>query len=92
MPSFDLPDVFLSDFGATVVSGGTTGKGILDMPTEIVAGGMVLTTDYALTFKTATFPALGYGSALTVDGVAYTVREVRLQDDGVFSIAYLQKT
>jgi len=92
MPAFDLPDVFLADFGVTVVSGSTTGKGILDMPTEIVAGGMVLTTDYALTFKTATFPSLGYNSAITVDGTAYTVREVRLQDDGKFSIAYLQKT
>ena len=28
---------------------------------------------------------------LTVDGAAYTVREVKLQDDGRFAIVYLSK-
>lgn len=87
-----MPDVFLSDFGLDVVHGSIKVKGILDMPTEVIAGGMVLTTDYALTFRTADLPTLKFNDALTVDGKAYTVREVRLQDDGVFSIAYLQKT
>jgi hypothetical protein len=90
MPAFDLPDVFLSDFGLDVVHGAARCKGILDMPTEVIAGGMVLTTDYALTFKTADLPAIKYGDQLTVGGKPYTVREVRSQDDGTFSIAYLQ--
>lgn len=84
-------DVFLADFGVTVISGATTTTGILDMPSEVIAGGMVITTDYALTIKTAALPNLGYGDALTVNGAAYTVREVKLQDDGRLSTAYLSK-
>jgi hypothetical protein len=92
MPSFDLPDVFLNDFGVPVVYRGKSTRGILDMPTEVIAGGMVLTTDYALTVKAADVPGIGYNDPVTVGGVAYTVRETRLQDDGTFAIVYLQKT
>ena len=58
---------------------------------EVIAGGMVITTDYALTVKSSAFPGLKYADALTVDGAAYTVREVRAQDDGQFSTVYLSK-
>ena len=85
-------DGFLKDFGVPVAFGALTANGILDMPSEIIAGGMVMTTDYALTYKTSALPGLQYQSAVTADGVAYTVREVRAQDDGKFSIAYLSKT
>lgn len=87
----EFPDIFLEDFGVTVTNGTTTAKGILDMPSEVIAGGMVITTDYALTFQTSKFPALKYDDALTVDGAAYIVREAKLQDDGTFTIAYLSK-
>lgn len=86
------PDTFLNDFGSAVVFGALTVKGILDMPTEVLSGNMVLSTDYQLTFKTAALPGLGYASAITVAGVAYTVKSVRQLDDGVFSIADIQKT
>jgi len=85
-------DVFLSDFGVAVTNGITTATGVLDMPSEIIAGGMVVATDYALTLKASDFPALAYPDPLTVNGAAYTVREVRAQDDGVFVIVYLSKT
>lgn len=84
-------DVFLADFGVTVTNGAVTTTGVLDMPSEVIAGGMVITTDYALTVKSSAFPGLGYGDALTVAGAAYTVREVRAQDDGQFSTVYLSK-
>ena len=85
-------DVFMADFGVTVTNGVTTAVGVLDMPSEIIAGGMVVTTDYALTLKATAYPTLAYPDPLTVNGVAYTVREVRAQDDGVFVIVYLSKT
>lgn len=84
-------DVFLSDFGVQVSDGVTTATGILDMPSEVIAGGMVITTDYALTIKASAFPNLKYPDPLTVGGAAYNVREVRAQDDGVFAIVYLSK-
>lgn len=84
-------DAFLGDFGVTVTKGTVTTYGVLDMPSEVIAGGMVITTDYALTIKSNAFASLQYGDALTVDGAAYTVREVRAQDDGKFSTVYLSK-
>lgn len=87
----ESPDLFLADFGVPVVFGAYTGKGILDMPSEIIAGGMVLTTDYQLTIKTAAFPGIKRGDAITVNSVSYTVREARLQDDGVFTNVFLSQ-
>ena len=84
-------DAFLADFGVTVTDGTTTTTGVLDMPSEVIAGGMVITTDYALTVKSSVYPNLKYGDTLTVSGAAYTVREVRAHDDGQFSIVYLSK-
>jgi riboflavin synthase alpha subunit len=83
-------DAFLADFGVTVTDGTTTTTGVLDMPSEVIAG-MVITTDYALTIKSSVYPNLKYADSLTVDGAAFTVREVRAQDDGKFSIVYLSK-
>ena len=87
----ETPDVFLNDFGVTVSDGTVTGKGVLDMPGEIIAGGMVLTTDYHVTVRADQFGSKKYGDPLTVNGVAYTVKECRPQDDGVFAIIYLSK-
>lgn len=86
-------DTFLStaEFAVAVTNGVTATTGILDMPSEVIAGGMVITTDYALTIKSSVYPNLKYGDSLTVGGAAYTVREVRLIDDGAFSTVYLQK-
>lgn len=86
-------DAFLStaEFAVAVTNGVTATTGILDMPSEVIAGGMVITTDYALTIKSSVYPNLKYGDSLTVGGSAYTVREVRLIDDGAFSTVYLQK-
>jgi hypothetical protein len=78
-------DLFLADFGVSVTSGAVTGVGILDMPTEIVADNVVLTTDYKVTVKTSQFGGLLYGAPVTVDGVNYQVREALKVDDGEFT-------
>jgi len=85
----EAPDTFLADFGLPVTIGSVSGSGILDMPSEIIAGGMVLTTDYQLTVRSSVFGQPARGTAVTVNGTAYTVRESRLQDDGVFTTIYL---
>ena len=85
-------DVFLADFGVTVTSGAISGIGILDMPGELVADGMIISTDYSLRCEASKFETLAYGASITVDGTAYTIRENRLIEDGVFCEITLQKT
>ena len=87
----ELPDQFLKEFGVPVVFERKDTKGILDMPTEVLSGNMVLSTDYQLTFKTIALAGLKYGSKLKVNGSNYTVKSVRQVDDGTFSVADLQK-
>lgn len=85
-------DIFLADFGVSCTAGAVTANGILDMPSQILSDGMVLSTDYTLTARASNFGTLIRGSSITVDGVAYTVRETMLIDDGKFVQIALQKT
>ena len=77
-------NLFLDDFGVSCTAGAVSALGILDMPTQIVSGDMVLSTDYTLTARASDFGGLLYGAAITVDGVNYSVRETRKLDDGAF--------
>ncbi len=85
-------DIFLADFGVSCTAGATTANGILDMPSQVISDGMVLTTDYTLTARASAFGSLIRGDSITVDGTAYTVREAMLLDDGKFVQLGIQKT
>lgn len=87
----DDPSIYLADFGVDVVAGTITGRGILDMPSELILDGQVLTTDYTLTCEASKFGKLLYGSQLSVNGVAYTVRTTNLITDGVWVQICLQR-
>ena len=84
-------DGFLADCGVSCTAGDTTANGILDMPSQIVSDGMVLTTDFTLTARFSSFGSLVSGDSITVDGTSYTVRENMLIDDGSFVEISLQK-
>lgn len=84
-------DLFLQDFGVPCSSGSVQGVGILDMPTQVISDGMVLSTDYMLTAKAADFGGLLAGAVIVVDGVTYEVRETLLVDDGAFAKLSLTK-
>jgi hypothetical protein len=85
-------DIFLADFGVSCTAGATTANGILDMPSQVISDGMVLTTDYTLTARASNFGSLIRGDSITVDGASYTVRETMLIDDGKFVQLGIQKT
>lgn len=85
-------DLFLADFGVTATAGSITGLGIFDMPTEIIADGVILTTDYRLTAKASEFGDLLHGSQINVNGSAYTVRNSQFVDDGQFVEIMLQRS
>jgi hypothetical protein len=84
-------NLFLDDFGVSCTAGAVSALGILDMPGQVISDGMVLTTDYTLTARTADFGGLLYGDGITVDGVNYQVRETRKLDDGKFVEISLMK-
>ena len=84
-------DVFFSDFNDTVVYDSATYKGILEQPDEMVADGVVMTTDYMLTAKTTDLGVLIFDAALTVNGTAYKVRSTRKIDDGSLCVLSLMK-
>ena len=85
--------VFLNDpFSVTATAGDTTAHVLLDQPSQVLAGDMVLSTDYQITAKASDFGSLVAGDSITVDSVAYTVRETRLIDDGLLCEVSLQKT
>lgn len=84
MPLNEDLSIFLNDFGVTCTSGAVSALGLFDMPSQILAGDMVLSTDYTLTAKAADFGGLLFGDAITVAGINYQVREVRKIDDGSF--------
>ena len=84
-------DTFFGDFSEDVFYDGTTYKGILEQPDEIVADDRVLTTDYQLTVKTVDLGSLAYNSELEVSDVKYKVRSARKIDDGTLSVVSLMK-
>ena len=90
--SNDLDIFFDNPFGVSATSGSTTAKVLLDQPSQVLAGDMVLSTDYQITAKATDFGTLTAGTSITVDSVAYTVRETRLIDDGLLCEISLQKT
>jgi hypothetical protein len=92
MPLTEDLGEFFNDFGVSCTAGAVSALGILDMPSQVLVGDQVLSTDYTLTAKASDFGSLVYGDAITVAGVAYTVREARLIDDGALVELGLQKT
>ena len=84
-------DVFLSDFGQSVIRDGISYKAILEQPDEIIADGLVMTTDYELTGKTSELGSLVFDDIISVDGDNYKVRQARKIDDGKFCTVSLNK-
>lgn len=84
-------NIFLNDFGVEVAIDGVIFKGILEQPDEIVADGLVMTTDYQLTGKTSELGNLVFDNIITVSGESYKVRSARKIDDGTFCIVSLNK-
>ena len=84
-------DIFLADFGQAVIRDGVSYKGILEQPDEIVADGLVMTTDYELTGKTSELGSLVFDDIISVDGDTYKVRQARKIDDGKFCLVSLNK-
>lgn len=67
------------DFAVTATFGALTAQVLLDAPDEALGVGFVgaLSREYVITYRSDQLTGLTTSSAVTVDGSAYTVREVR---------------
>ena len=84
-------NTFFGDFSENVFYDNETYKGILEQPDEIIADGVVLTTDYELTVKTDDLGTIAFDAQIEVSNVKYKVRNVRKIDDGTLCKISLTK-
>ena len=84
-------NTFFGDFSENVFYDNETYKGILEQPDEVIADGVVLTTDYELTVKTADLGTIAFDAQIEVSNVKYKVRNVRKIDDGTLCKILLTK-
>ena len=75
-------NTFFSDFSVNVIYEGERYSGILEQPDEVIADGVVLTTDYELTVKNSDLGTLSFDKELEIEESVYKVRSVRKIDDG----------
>jgi hypothetical protein len=83
--------VFFADHGVAAVFSGQTATVLFDRPDAEILGGRVQTTGYVITFPANVFTTLAPGSTVTVAGVAYTVQQIRMIDDGAILQADLER-
>ncbi len=84
-------NVFFGHFSEEVFYNNKTYKGILEQPDEIIADGVVLTTDYELTARNSDLGDLSFDTEIKVKNIKYRVRNVRKIDDGTFCKISLSK-
>ena len=84
-------NAFFVDFSENVFYDNETYKGILEQPDEVIADGVVLTTDYELTVKTVDLGTIAFDTQIEVSDVKYKVRNVRKIDDGTLCKISLTK-
>ena len=88
---------YFADFGLVANYGDLQTLVILDEPDREVLSGRVTSTEYLMTYPTASFPGLAHGdqvSIVRVNGTRsdeYNVIAVNKQSDGVISIATLTR-
>jgi hypothetical protein len=78
--------------GVSVTAGAVSGTGQLDVNSELLMSGQIVSVDYALSCATALFGLLQYDDLITVDGGTYRVQHEPLRiGDGADCIVPLSK-
>ena len=84
-------DIYFADFSDDVIYDGIIYKGIFEQPDEMIADGIVLTTDYELTAKNSDLGSLAFDTEIDVSDITYKVRNIRKIDDGTLCKISLTK-
>ena len=89
-------NTYFADLGQEVTYNGMAKKGIFNMPDEILAGDMMISTDYVLQVVTEDFSEVSLGDTLRIEVNGkredYEVKSKRMEDDGKISLITLSKT
>lgn len=67
-------------------------KVLKEEPTQQMLGDMQLSDQHAMDFDPDHFPGIKRGDPITIDAIAFTVREITTADDGFAKHASLTKT
>lgn len=68
-----------------------TANVMFDMPTEDVLGGRAISNEYLATLPATYFPGIDRKAEVTIGSDTYSVREVKLLDDGKLKTLALTK-
>ena len=74
---------FFADFGVTVTYGSQTALAVFESPDGDMLGGRMISTGYAIRYKSGDLVGLKHNDTLSINGVGYRVNEVRLMFDGL---------
>lgn len=89
-------DVYFADLGQNIYFNGKIKKGLLNMPDEILAGDLIVATDYELRVQTLDFEDVVLGDVLEifVNNIKgkYEVKTKRMEEDGKLTVITLSKT
>lgn len=85
------PNIFFYDFGLSFVAGAVSGQCILEEPGQMLFNEGVVSEDYTVLARQDLFGHLRYTDLVSVDNIAYTVKDSRPFSDGVFCLIRLEK-
>tara|TARA_B100001778_G_C18578530_1_gene626242 strand:+ start:1010 stop:1300 length:291 start_codon:yes stop_codon:yes gene_type:complete len=89
-------NIYFADLGQDIYFKGKAKKCLFNTPDEILAGDLMISTDYVIQVQTLEFSDVSLGDTLTikVNNVRedYEVRAKRMEDDGKLSLITLSKT
>jgi hypothetical protein len=81
--AYRLADACITAVGNDVTIGSTTGRGILNSPSESIYDGVVVVTDWMVELPVSTWATVAEGTAIIIDDQAFIAREQgRLTKDG----------
>lgn len=72
--------------------GALTAQVIFDMPTEDILSGRAQSDEYQAILARAAWPGIARGASVSIAGQGYTVREVRILDDGALKALTLTRS
>ena len=86
---FSTSDFAVSATFAPKTGNDETANVILDTPSEGMFGGDMTGTNYLITCRAVDLPNIVRGCRGVIGGVTYTVRDMRLEDDGAIKVIRL---